>query len=477
MTNLLWTIFHVLVFPGLLFCVVVGVLLAGLDRKLVARMQNRVGPPLLQPWYDFLKCCGKETIIPRHARKGLFLAAPVLGFAALITVALFVPVFSYSVYSTSADLVVILYLLTVVGVSMIVGAAASGSPFAGVGLSREMVAMISYELPFVLVMLAVGRMAGEGSPLGVTFSLQAIVDWQAVNGNMLFHWSMIPAALAMLFVIPCEIGMHPFDIAEAETEICEGTLAEYSGPPAGLFRLTHCVKMYVMCALFCVLFLGGISTGYAALDALVMVVLSVVLTFVTMSDERAPRRVRPVQGGASVQILLDGGGRSGPHQSHFGLAGPVRRDKEMFQRMIDKSMAKSPWIFHINAGSCNGCDIELVSVLTPRYDAERLGFRLTGTPRQADIVVVSGPVTSQTRDRLVRTLAQVPEPRVVVSLGSCPRSGNVFKGSYCVDGPLEKYTHVDVSVGGCTPKPEAIMAALAKAAEILAEKRKEMRQA
>ena len=148
----------------------------------------------------------------------------------------------------------------------------------------------------------------------------------------------------------------------------------------------------------------------------------------------------------------------------------------MFQSMIDKSMTKSPWIFHVNAGSCNGCDIELVSVLTPRYDAERLGFRLTGTPRQADIVVVSGPITSQTRDRLVRTLAQVPEPRVVVSLGSCPRSGNVFKGSYSVDGPLEKYTHVDVSVGGCTPKPEAIVAALAKAAEILAEKRKEMRQ-
>ena len=146
----------------------------------------------------------------------------------------------------------------------------------------------------------------------------------------------------------------------------------------------------------------------------------------------------------------------------------------MFEKLIDNSMAKSPWIFHINAGSCNGCDIELVSVLTPRYDAERLGFRLTGTPRQADIVVVSGPITLQTRDRLVRTLAQVPEPRVVVSLGSCPRSGNVFKGSYAIDGPLEKYTHVDVSVGGCTPKPEAIIAALANATEILKEKRKEM---
>jgi len=148
----------------------------------------------------------------------------------------------------------------------------------------------------------------------------------------------------------------------------------------------------------------------------------------------------------------------------------------MFQKMIDKSMAKSPWIFHVNAGSCNGCDIELVSVLTPRYDAERLGFRLTGTPRQADIVVVSGPITLQTRERLQRVLAQVPEPYCVVSLGSCPRSGNVFKGSYAIDGPLEKWTHVDVSVGGCTPKPEAVVAALAKAAAILEEKRKEMRK-
>ncbi|MBQ3089983.1 MAG: NADH-quinone oxidoreductase subunit B [Oscillospiraceae bacterium] len=148
----------------------------------------------------------------------------------------------------------------------------------------------------------------------------------------------------------------------------------------------------------------------------------------------------------------------------------------MFEKMIDDSMSKSPWIFHINAGSCNGCDIELVSVLTPRYDAERLGFRLTGTPRQADIVVVSGPITVQTRDRLVRTLAQVPDPKCVVSLGSCPCSGNVFKGSYAIDGPLEKWTHVDVSVGGCTPKPEAIIAALAKATEILKEKRKEMRK-
>lgn len=148
----------------------------------------------------------------------------------------------------------------------------------------------------------------------------------------------------------------------------------------------------------------------------------------------------------------------------------------MLQNMIDSSMKKSPWIFHINAGSCNGCDIELVSVLTPRYDAERYGFKLCGSPRQADIVVVSGPVTMQSRERLRRTLAQVQEPFCVVSLGSCPRSGNVFKGSYAIDGPLEKYVHVDVSVAGCTPKPEAIIAGLAQAAQLLEEKRKEARK-
>ena len=285
--ELLMLVFHVLVFPGALFCIVIGCLLAGIDRKLVARMQNRKGPSLLQPVYDVLKCCGKETIVPRHARRGLFLGAPVVGFAALITTALFIPVMSYTAFSTGADLIVILYLLTLASVTMMVGAAASGSPFAGVGLSREMVAMISYELPFVLVLLAVGKVAGNGEILDCTFSLQAIMDWQAANGPMLFKWSMIPAALAMLMVIPCEIGMHPFDVAEAETEICEGMLAEYSGPPLAVFKLSHCVKMYIMTALFCALFLGGLSTGIVILDVIIVIVLCTVVTFVTMTVPHA----------------------------------------------------------------------------------------------------------------------------------------------------------------------------------------------
>lgn len=285
MNVLLSSLFHVLIFPGLLFCVVMGVLLSGLDRIWVARMQRRVGPPLLQPWYDFLKCCGKETIVPRHAKKAVYFAAPVVGFVALISISLFLPVMGgKAAYSGAADLVVILYLLTLVSVCTIVGASASGSPFAGVGLSREMVAMISYELPFVLVILAVSRaILGPGDALNQIFSLQAIADYQAANGPLITRWALIPAAIAMLFVIPCEVGMHPFDVAEAETEICEGTLAEYSGPPLAVFRLTHMVKMFIMTALFCVLFLGGITTGIVAVDVVLFVLFCLVLTFLTMS--------------------------------------------------------------------------------------------------------------------------------------------------------------------------------------------------
>ena len=268
---------------------VFGVLMAGIDRKLVARMQRRVGPPILQPWYDFVKCCAKETIIPRCAKKAIFIGAPYLGLACLIVIALFIPVGSYgSAFTAGADLVVILYLLTIAGVTLIIGASSTGSPYAGVGLSREMVAMISYELPFVLVLLAVGRVAGADSGLGCTFSLSTIAAYQAANGPLIAHWALIPAAIAMLLVIPCEVGSHPFDIAEAETEICEGALAEYSGHPLGVFRLSHYVKMYIMTALFCAMFLGGITVGLAGtvgvvVDVLIFLVLCGVVSFICMT--------------------------------------------------------------------------------------------------------------------------------------------------------------------------------------------------
>ncbi|MBR2942249.1 MAG: NADH-quinone oxidoreductase subunit H, partial [Clostridia bacterium] len=221
-------ILNILQLPGLAFTLIASIWLAGVDRKLVARMQRRVGPPILQPLYDVLKCLGKETIVPRKANEMLFMLAPVVGLASVLVTAMLLPIGNVFAIKTGANTIVILYLLTLASVTLIVGSAASGSPFAGVGLSREMVAMISYELPLVLVLLTVGRVCGNGL---ATFSLAKIAAFQAQNGVLLLNPVLWPAALAMLFVIPCEVGQQPFDIDEAETEICEGVLAEYSGKP------------------------------------------------------------------------------------------------------------------------------------------------------------------------------------------------------------------------------------------------------
>ena len=271
---------YVLIFPGFLFCFVIGMLLCGIDRKVVARMQKRVGPPILQPFYDFFKLCGKETIIPAAASKGTFLMAPLVGLAALVVLQLFIPVHGFMAFSGMADIIVILYLLLIPAMAMMLGGAASGSPYAGIGLSREMVTIIACELPLVMVLLAVGKVAGGDT---VTFSFSRIISFQLTNGSLILHPSMIPAALAMLLIIPGETGSHPFDTAEAETEICEGLVAEYSGPPLAVFKLTHCIKVLTLTSLFVALFLGGIGTGIVAVDAVILVALCIVLTIVSIS--------------------------------------------------------------------------------------------------------------------------------------------------------------------------------------------------
>ena len=292
---------YVLVFPGFLFCFVTGLLLCGIDRKLVARMQKRVGPPILQPFYDFFKLCGKETIVPAAANRTVFLLAPLVGLAALVVIQLFIPVFRFSAFKGVADVIVILYLLLIPALSVILGGAASGSPYAGVGLSREMVTILSCELPLLLVLLAIGKTVGRALGLGVCFSLTRIVEYQMEYGSLLGKLSMIPAAVAFLLVIPGETGNHPFDAAEAETEICEGPLVEYSGAPLGVYKLSHAIKILTMTSLFVALFLGGLGTGIENLvfhlglaggaagavifliELLVLFLLCVALTFLTIS--------------------------------------------------------------------------------------------------------------------------------------------------------------------------------------------------
>jgi membrane-bound hydrogenase subunit mbhJ len=127
-----------------------------------------------------------------------------------------------------------------------------------------------------------------------------------------------------------------------------------------------------------------------------------------------------------------------------------------------KTFKKSLWVFHMNTGSCNGCDIEIVAALTPRYDIERFGMMLVGTPRHADVLLVTGPVMKNMEDKVKRVYEQVPDPKAVIVVGNCGSTGGVFHESYSVAGPLDKIIPVDVYVPGCPPRPEAIIYGVAK---------------
>jgi NADH-quinone oxidoreductase B subunit len=127
----------------------------------------------------------------------------------------------------------------------------------------------------------------------------------------------------------------------------------------------------------------------------------------------------------------------------------------------------SPWAIHFNSGSCNGCDIEILATLTPRYDLERLGIKLQGSPRHADVLICTGPVTRQARERLIRTYHQMPEPKFVVAVGACGISGGAFQGCYNIEGGIDQVIPVNVYIPGCPPRPEAIIYGVAKLLESL----------
>jgi len=127
-----------------------------------------------------------------------------------------------------------------------------------------------------------------------------------------------------------------------------------------------------------------------------------------------------------------------------------------------KRLAKSLWVFHVSASPCNNCDIEILELLTPRYDLERLGIKLVGSVRHADVLLVSGIVNKKIAPRVKRLYKQAPEPIFVVGIGSCYSSQGVFEASYNRCQKLDELIPVDMYVPGCPPKPEAMIEGMAK---------------
>jgi len=134
----------------------------------------------------------------------------------------------------------------------------------------------------------------------------------------------------------------------------------------------------------------------------------------------------------------------------------------MLNRLVRWSRIKSPWILHLNSGGCNACDIEIIDALTPRFDLERFGVLLKATPRHADVIICTGPVTRQVKDRLLRIYEQVPDPKFVVAVGACAMSGCVYRGGYNVLGGIDQIIPVDAYIPGCPVRPDAVLDGVVK---------------
>lgn len=265
-------LFNYLIFPGLLFSAVIGLLAGWVDRKVTARLQWRVGPPWYQNFVDLIKLCGKEIIIPEGAGS-TFLLAPLLGIlglslaAAILGVSILSPLKSFT-----GDLIVVLYLLIIPAIALVIGASSSRNPLASVGASREMKLVLGYELPFLLSVATVILKTGGNIRLG------EIVSYQAGFGSVFFSASGAIAFCVAIICMQAKIGFAPFEISEADQEIMGGVLIEYSGLPLAVFKLTKAILLYTMPVFLITLFLGkDLSPLFLVLKYVMLLVIIVLI--------------------------------------------------------------------------------------------------------------------------------------------------------------------------------------------------------
>ena len=241
-------IFTFLIFPGFLFTVIVGLFSTWVDRKVTARVQWRVGPPLLQPLYDFVKLMGKETLIPAGGNRAVFLAAPLAGLAAVTLVSTILWLANLWGTSFVGDLIVVIYLLLIPTLSIMAGGLASGNPLATTGASREMKLILAYELPFLICLATVILKNGMSIKL---VEIAKIPSIGSISGVLI--------SLTALLCIQAKLGFVPFDVAEAETEIMGGPYIEYSGVPLAVFKLTQAMMLFTLPVFLITAFLGGLN--------------------------------------------------------------------------------------------------------------------------------------------------------------------------------------------------------------------------
>lgn len=272
-----------LVVYGFVLTAVLGLLASWVDRKVTARVQYRVGPPLLQPLIDLVKLLGKENLIPAGASPATFFGAPLLGFASVVLVSTILWVSTLSPSQTfTGDLIVVLYLLIIPSISLMMGGFASRNPYASIGASREMKLILSYELPFILAVLVPVIKAGYSIRLG------ELLTSQAQHGAVAGSASGMIALVVAILCVQAKLGLVPFDVAEAETEIVCGPLIEYSGAALALYKLMKNMLLFVLPFLLMILFLGGFQVSARGLlyGLLKLIGLVAVITVIRNTNPR-----------------------------------------------------------------------------------------------------------------------------------------------------------------------------------------------
>jgi NADH-quinone oxidoreductase subunit H len=239
-----------LFFPGGLFLLAVGLIYEWVDRKLVAQLQNRIGPRWFQPFADMLKLFAKEEVIPDGSHPGLFVWLPVAGLAGVLAAALYVPMAGFPVsYHFAGDLIVTAYLLSLP--TMCIGLAGSNTRdrFSLIGATRTLTQLFSYEVPFLLSLLGPALVAGS-------WEISRIADY--AGGRWLVLTQPIGFVLALIGLMG-KLELPPFDAPEAETEVVAGALTEYSGRGLALFHLAKVVALVVGLTLIAAFYLGGVQ--------------------------------------------------------------------------------------------------------------------------------------------------------------------------------------------------------------------------
>lgn len=247
-------LFLFLVFPGFLFSSVMGLMVSWVDRKVTARFQWRKGPPWCQNFFDIIKLFYKETLVPQGAPKSIFFGMPLIALAsATLASTILLVVNGMPGTGFIGDLIVVAYLLIIPPIALMLGGFSSGNPLASLGGSREMKLMLSYELPFLLA-LAVPILKSN-----YTITLGQIIIYQQSNLPVIASISGAISFFVMLICVQAKLGLVPFDMPEAETEVASGPYIEYSGKALAIFKLAKAITLFIAPILLITLYFGGIK--------------------------------------------------------------------------------------------------------------------------------------------------------------------------------------------------------------------------